>query len=140
MDKYDNGDNTWIGMRNIPGEWCVAYHGVGDGQNSDNVKKITGLIIKSEEFKAGLRQKHKNHPDIYHPGKIVGEGVYITPHIKTAENYAGISNINGKIYKTVLMVRVRPSAIRHCEDSGDFWIVNGIIDEIRPYRILYKKC
>ena len=30
LDKYDNGDNTWIGMRNIPGEWCVAYHGVPD--------------------------------------------------------------------------------------------------------------
>ena len=25
-DKYEN--NTWIGMDNSPGEWCVAYHGV----------------------------------------------------------------------------------------------------------------
>ena len=22
------GDNTWIGMNNSKGEWCVAYHGV----------------------------------------------------------------------------------------------------------------
>ena len=92
-------NNTWIGTRNISGEWSLAYHGVGDGQNSDNVKRITGLIIKSEEFKAGVRQKHKNHPDKYHPEKIVGEGVYITPHIETAENFSGISNINGKIIK-----------------------------------------
>ena len=26
-DKY--GDKTWIGMNNSPGEWSVAYHGVG---------------------------------------------------------------------------------------------------------------
>ena len=24
-DKYDDGDNTWIGMSNAKGEWCVAY-------------------------------------------------------------------------------------------------------------------
>ena len=44
-------------------------------------------------------------------------------------------------YKTVLMVvRVNPSAIRHCSDASDFWVVNGKTDEIGPYRILYKKC
>ena len=58
--------------------------------------------------------------------------------------YAGISDINGKSYKTVLMVRVKPDAIRHCDvcdDSRapyDYWVVNGTTDEIRPYRILYK--
>ena len=57
---------------------------------------------------------------------------------KSSENYAGISDINGEPYKTVLMVRVKPDAIRHCSDSGDYWVVNGNDDEIRPYRILYK--
>ena len=37
------------------------------------------------------------------------------------------------------MVRVKPEAIRGCEDSEDYWVVNGTTDEIRPYRILYKK-
>ena len=37
------------------------------------------------------------------------------------------------------MVRVKPEAIRGCEDSGDYWVVNGTTDEIRPYRILYKE-
>ena len=36
------------------------------------------------------------------------------------------------------MVRVKPKAIRECKDSGDYWVVNGTTDEIRPYRILYK--
>ena len=145
-DKYDNGDNTWIGMENKPGEWCVAYHGVASGQSSDNVKKVTGLICNTQ-FKPGGGQAHANCNDQYHPGKKVGIGVYCTPTIKTAsEQYAGISNINGTNYMTVLMVRVKPSAIRHCDNCTDsrapynYWVVNGTTDEIRPYRILYKKC
>ena len=70
LDEYDDGDNTWIGMSNVDGEWCVAYHGVG--RNSDDVKKITGLIIKSE-FKPGGNQAHSTFQDIFHPGKEVGE-------------------------------------------------------------------
>ena len=141
LDKYEN--NIWIGMENVEGEWCVAYHGVGVGQNSDNVKSITRKIVK-DTFKKGWRQAHCDCDDIFHEGKTVGEGVYCTPTIETAEGYAGISKIepNGDSYKTVLMVRVKPSALRHCEceDAKDYWVVNWTTDEIRPYRILYKKC
>ena len=137
MDKY--GDNTWIGMSNVPGEWCVAYHGVGRGKSSDQVKNVTGLITKTT-FKSGDQQVHRRCNDEYHPGKKVGNGVYCTPNISTAEIYSGISTVNNKSYKTVLMVRVKPEVIRHCSDSGDYWVVNGTTDEIRPYRILYKEC
>ena len=119
MDKYDKGDNTWIGMSNSEKEWCVAYHGVGRFNNSDEIKDISRKIIKGG-FKAGQNQVHKSCKDKYHPGKLVGEGVYCTPHIATAESYSGISIINGKSYKTVLMVRVKPDKIRGCEDSGDY--------------------
>ena len=91
-------------------------------------------------LKAGSGQVHEDCDDIFHKGKKVGRGVYCTPHIKTAEGYSGRSEIiNGVQYSTVLMVRVKPEAIRHCEDSDDYWVVNGTTDEIRPYRILYKK-
>ena len=139
LDKYEN--NIWIGMENKPGEWCVAYHGVGYGQPSDNVKNVTGKIVNSE-LKPGKRQAHSNCKDINHKGKKVGKGVYCTPLIKVAEGYAGISKIpNGDSYKTVLMVRVDPNAIRQCNCpiAKDYWVVNGTTDEIRPYRILYKK-
>ena len=137
--KYDNGDDKWIGMCNGPGEWCVAYHGVGRGQNSNNVKQVTGKICKTT-FKPGGAQAFEDEPDANHPGKLVGKGVYCTPLINTADDYAGISNINGTNYKTVLMVRVKPSAIRFSASQNDYWVVNGTTDEIRPYRILYKKC
>ena len=136
LDKYN--DNTWIGMDNIDGEWCVAYHGVGIGQSSENVKKITRLIYKGS-FKKGQRQAHYYCQDKFHPGNEVGEGVYCTPTIATAEEYAGESTINGKDYLTVLMVRVKPDAIRSCTCEKDYWVVNGTTDEIRPYRILYKE-
>ena len=63
----------------------------------------------------------------------------MTPTIST-QSYAGFSDINGNRYATVLMVRVNPKAIRHCTDSGDYWVVDGTTNQIRPYRILYKKC
>ena len=69
MDKYDNGNNTWIGMQNIDGEWCVAYHGVGRFKDSKTIKDITGKIVKTE-FRAGPNQAHENCYDIYHPGNI----------------------------------------------------------------------
>ena len=139
LDKYE--DNNWIGHNNNPGEWCVAYHGVARGQSPDIVNKIVGLIYKNG-FKPGMRQFHKDCTDINHPGKKVGVGVAFSPSIKCAEQYAGISNINSIKYKTVFMVRVKPSAIRCCNCSNNKdhinWIVNP--DEIRPYRIIYKKC
>ena len=137
LDKYDNGNNNWIGMNNQEGEWCVAYHGVGRYKDSDEVKKITSAIYKTE-FKPGWGQEHNMHDDINHPGQKVGIGVYCTPFVEIAEKFAGICEIKGKSYKTVLMTRVKQSAIRTCEDEKDYWVVNGTKDEIRPYRILYK--
>ena len=139
LDKYDKGNNEWLGMNNSNGEWCVAYHGVARGQSSQNVQTITGKIVKSE-FHPGVNQAHSQHADQYHPGKIVGNGVYCTPLVDVAMKYAGTSVINGLQYKTVLMVRVKPEAIRGCIDVNDYWVVNGTTDEIRPYRILYKQC
>ena len=136
LDKFDH-DNNWIGKNNIPGEWCVAYHGVGYGQSSYNVKFITRLICK-QGFNPGKGQAYCNYPDKYHEGKLVGTGVYCIPKPENAEAYAGVSEYNGKRYKTVLMVRVKPDAIRSYDDN--YWVVNGTWDEIRPYRILYKEC
>ena len=144
-NKYDNGDNTWIEMNNCPGEWCVAYHGVEVGQSSNEIQYIIGKINKMS-FKKGNSQVHANCPDIYHPGKKVGTGIYCSPIFKTASNFVGITCINGVRYKTLLQVRVNPVAIRHCNkcfysrDPFNYWVVNGTPDEIRPFRILYKKC
>ena len=149
MDLFDDGNNDWIGMCNSKDEWCVAYHGVGRYKSSDEVKGITGKIIKGEKTKfiTGPNQYHSGCKDIYHDNKEinadnkVGNGAYCTPTIKTAEDYSGVSVINGVSYKTVLMVRVKPDAIRGCtcDYAKDYWVVDGTTDTIRPYRILYKR-
>ena len=125
-------------MNNSKGEWNVAYHGVAHNKTSDQIKKITGLIYTSS-FKAGLRQQYRDYNDKNHKGKKVGIGVYCTPLIEEAEFYAGVSEINGNKYKTVLMVRVKPDSIRCPEGIENYWVVNGTTEEIRPYRILFKK-
>ena len=138
--KFDNGNNTWIGNNNSKGEWAVAYHGVGCGQSSENVQRIIRYIFNSG-FRPGVRQIYENFEDLNHKGKKVGRGVVFSPLIKEAEDYSGVSILNGIKYKTVIMVRIKPSAIRSCNFNNlTFWIVNGTCDEVRPYRILFKKC
>ena len=140
LGKYS--EDCWLDMYDQEGEWVIAYHGVGSGLKSDEVKYITSSII-NKGFKIGKRHPHKDCPDAFHKGEKVGEGVYCTPFINVAEAYAGVSIINECKYKTVIMARVKPWARRHCnlcEESKkyQYWAVNE--DEIRPYRILYKKC
>ena len=124
-------------MDNTEGEWCVAYHGLCRGLPSDEVKRITGIIAKRDKLRPGENQVYEDDDDSNHPGNKVGRGVYVTPRIEIAEKYAGNSEINGALYSTVLMLRVNPSALRYSEDEPDYWVLES--DEIRPYRILYKK-
>ena len=140
FDKYSN--DQWLDMQNKEGEWVVAYHGVGNLVNPKDVNAIPKSIYE-QGFKVGKRQAHKDCEDYFHPGQKVGEGIYCTPRIDIAEQYAGNSELNGVEYKTVIMCRVNPKARRHChkcEESrvNEYWVVNGTPDEIRPYRILYK--
>ena len=112
LKVYDvYGDNTWIGMNNSKGEWCVAYHGVARGQEKKEVSRITGLITKSG-FKPSAGGKATNDPDSRHPGKTCGLGVYCSPDISYAESYAGITEFNGEKYKCALMLRINPEKIR----------------------------
>ena len=133
------GDDAWIGNTYSKREWAVAYHGVGRGQSSEEIKRIIGIIIKGG-FRQGYNQVHEDCPDINHPGKNVGKGVFFSSSIKTAEMYAGIIKINEQKYKTILMVRVKPNAIRKCNClfNDELFVVNGTVDEVRPYRILFK--
>ena len=132
-------DNTWIGMNNSPGEWWVAYHGVARGQKPDEVAKITGIIYKTT-FKSSTWGKATDDPDLRHPGKTCGLGVYVTPDIAYAEGYSGVTEFNGERYKCVLMLRIKPDKIRQSTSHPKEYILEPTTDEIRPYRILLKKC
>ena len=145
MNKYKN--DIWIGMENVKGEWCVAYHGVGGVYPSEEINIETLTSIMNEGLKENKEnfQRHQNCPDVYHRGKKVGRGIYCSPYVNTAKKFAGRTILNGKKYYTVFMLRVKPKKIRHCENCEDsrepncFWVLNGEnFNEVRPYRILFK--
>jgi hypothetical protein len=135
LERYDCGCDNWI-EKNSRDEWCVAYHGI-TGPN-DVSKHIINQII-TRGFKEGRGQVIQDDDDIFHPGQKVGTGIYFTPSIKTAEHYSTAINFGDEKYKTVLMVRVKPDKIRQSAKNDYFWVVNGNDDEVRPYRILFKK-
>ena len=136
MDVYK--DNTWLGNNNCKGEWCVAYHGVADGQSPKEVVNITGKICEGG-FKPSKSGKCTCDDDLRHPGKKCGLGVYCSPDINYAERYAGITELNNEKYKCVLMLRINPSKIRQSKTYPKEYILDANPDEIRPYRILLKK-
>ena len=129
LNEYDN-DNTWIGNNNSVGEWPVAYHGT-------NLNSAVSILVNG--LRKGNRQAFKNDININKKSifgeKYIGEGVYLTPLIKTADHYS--APVNG--YKCVLMCRVNPDKIRIPQNENNYWILNGDFNEIRPYRLLIKK-
>ena len=137
LDVY--GDNTWIGMNNSKGEWCVAYHGVARREPKEEVSRITGLIVTSG-FKSSTWGAATNDEDKRHPGTKCGLGVYCSPDINYAEDYAGVTEFNQENYKCVLMLRINPEKIRQSSSWPKEYILEPHTDEIRPYRILLKKC
>ena len=149
IGKY--GDDTWLGMANIAGEWCVAYHGVADMRKPKEVTEAIGSIIRpgliskpdkppKSGFKPSTGGKITNDPDLRHPGQTCKLGVYCSPDIEYAERYAGITEFNGEKYKCALMLRVNPQKIRQSTIWPKEYILNPDINEIRPYRILLKNC
>ena len=140
-DKYDNGNNDWLAANGNKNEWAVAYHGIGTKLGYD-LEDATNKIVAGG-FKAGKGQYYANDEDENHPGEKVGIGVYSTPNPKEMEKYAKKSKtktiINGKTFMMAFMMRVKPDKIRYSKRKPEYWVLNGTIDEIRPYRILVKE-
>jgi hypothetical protein len=118
-DKYE--DCKWLGCQgNSNAEWAVSYHGT---------KISCAEPIAKEGLKPGINN-------------VYGVGVYCTPNISTAEQYAPTfeNPITHKKYKIVFQNRVKPSAIIKCKTKGgpdDYWYVeNG--EDIRPYSLCIK--
>ena len=139
LGKYDKNDD-WLSYDGRKGEWCIAYHGVAQSQNSNEVKKVVNLIAK-HNLKKGSGQYYKDYIDCRHPPNKVGEGVYCTPNpeVVIKDNYAGIAEVNNEKYYMAYMLRVNPAKIRCAEEKKDYWVLNGNENEIRPYGILIKK-
>ena len=134
-DKYDNGDNSWIGFNNSKGEWCIGYFGIGN-------TKSGGHLFQSENFyinnSIGTKQKFKDCINSFHFKNKIGEGIIVTPKPEIMEENCEIFEFNGTKYKIGFMTRLNPTKIICPEGQDNYWIINGSDKEIRPYRILIK--
>ena len=118
--KYDNKNNDWLSYDNRPGEWCIAYSGLGG-----NIKKNT--------------KSYEEDDDLKNYGKKVGSGVICYTRAKIMMENTEEVNANGVNYKIGLMLRVNPGKIRKPSSDKNVWVVNGTSDAIRPYGILLRK-
>jgi len=135
-DKYDKGNNTWLGNENKSGEYAVAYIGLNGIKNLSQIYKNLNFENKSLFCNVKDIRNKGILNSIF--GKNCGKGVLIFQNPKYSENYSSILNINGIQIKILLMCRVDPKKIRQPEIFQACWILNSNPEEIRPYRILIK--
>ena len=136
LNRYEN--DNWLGNDGKEGEWAVAYHGFGKSYSGNNLKNLIKTIVH-DNLRPGSGQAYSGSNDKRHPGKICGNGVYITPNINVAHSYAGILPLGEKTYNIIIMVRVNTKYIREPESAQDYWIVDGNSNQLRPYRLLIKE-
>jgi len=144
-DKYTHNGapcNQWISMDGNPLEWAVGFHGTKD---------MAADPITTSGFIAGGGQAYMNSTCTV-TNQTVGYGIYMSPHIETAESYCTEFTVGTDRYKLAFQCRLEPSAIRipaktgdhsasHPNDpdwDNDYWVVNDS-SNIRPYGILLKK-
>ncbi len=135
-DKYDFGNNNWLGYTNGVGEFAVAYYGINNTFNK---------TFNKEQNSKGLMGNHEsgetfvNTNNIRNPGHKCEIGAYFYKDPNIAENSCEIINIGGFGYKIMFMCRVNPFKIRQPENFQDCWILSPTPDEVRPYKVLIKR-
>ena len=125
--RYDK-DDIWLGKENKEGEWPVAYHGVGKGNNV--LKDL--LSILNESFKDFSEISKKN--------KETGKKIQLFKKINDAEKQAekikfGDSNLK---IQFIFMTRVNPVKLKEFDSFPSNFKMNRTYEEVRPYRLLYK--
>nr|BAN41245.1 hypothetical protein, conserved [Entamoeba invadens] len=119
LGKYDDGDDTWLGMSNSKGEWAVSYHGT-DPKFADSICK--------NGFKVGDNNAY-------------GDGVYCSPCFETAASYSKDKiDDEGNKFKIVFQNRVKTDEINYADKKrgpSDYWYMDP--KNIRPYGICIIK-
>ncbi len=129
-------------MKNIKGEWWVAYHGVGRNNNSNKNKEITKDIVNNG-FIISPNQFHNNYNNINELSKEeyykVGKGLCLTDKISIPLQYSGIiEHLNHRYYIT-FMCRDCLNKVRISQLNKNYFVVDPNENCVRPYRILLKE-
>ena len=132
-EKFDFGNDDWLGNKNKLGEFAVAYYGINN-LNQNSTSTVKSLMGNNQTGKTFVKVKN-----IRKPGSNCKSGAYFFKNPKFAENSSQIITIGGFEYKIMFMCRVNPSKIMVPENFKDCWILAPTPDEVRPYKILIKK-
>jgi hypothetical protein len=139
-DKYPQ-DKLWLGMKNTPGEWAVAYHGTDDFAAKGIAHQ--GLLhskVTADKFEAEAIRKAGSKADV--------KGIYLATHCEGgADRYAPtfpVKNNDGKTTKYHMVFQCRVEPYKYTEHDGPVVTVGKalrVFDEkaIRPYGILLKE-
>ena len=140
--QYDNGNNNWLDYNNNYNEYAIAYYGLNNHLDDKNLM-ISDLNVYANDIKKLIKDNFYQDQidERNNQQKKCGEGICLYQDPIIAENTARIIEIPGYgiSIKIILMCRVKPSKIRQPKNFSGFWILNPTPDEIRPYRILFKK-
>jgi ubiquitin len=121
------GSDAWLGRtgKGDNGEWPVSYHGTSR-HNAKTIAEVGYDLSKGIRF-------------------LFGNGVYSTPSVEVAEQYAQEFELNGTKYKVILQNRINPNpenlvVIPASRNGmrGDYFVSKRDADVI-PYGILIKK-
>lgn len=115
LGKYENDD--WLGSENSSNEWPVSYHGTKH-------HVVQSIAHTGYDLTKGVRS-------------LYGRGIYSTPNINVAKDYATEFSVNNNRYYVVLQNRVKPKAMikrtaSEVGDQGEYWISPDEKD-IQPY-------
>ncbi|CAG8749202.1 15032_t:CDS:1, partial [Dentiscutata heterogama] len=115
--KYDDGDDKWLGISK--NSWPVSYHGTAK-HNARTIAKDGYSLSKGKRFS-------------------YGRGIYSSPEIHIAEEYAEKFVFEGNTYVLVFQNRVNPARLqRFPVGNGEYWLSEKE-EDIRPYRICIKR-
>lgn len=125
--KYET--DVWLGQKgnrlfSSPGEWPVSYHGTSN-KNSASIAEAGYNASKCVR-------------------EVYGKGIYSSPELATAEDYAVSFELEGIRYRTVVQNRVNPQSLVKIKGVlcggklTEYWISPNESD-VRPYGILIKK-
>ena len=141
-ENKEDEDGKWL-FEKKDSKWANAYLGFNQEKNSKNkiiLKTFTikdylyDLVTKNEMLE--IFERKIDFDDIRHKSKKYEKGIYLNSKIENVENDSGIVTIGDKIYKLLLMVRVKIDEISQPKNK-DVWVLDKKF--IRVYRILLKE-
>ncbi|KAF0436911.1 ubiquitin-domain-containing protein [Gigaspora margarita] len=144
LNKYEG--NNWLGVKGrktkyetSPNEWPVSYHAtsrIGSKSMADiGYEMIKGKNKLRKKFLGCFCCFKSNNQKQLQFEFEFENGIYTTPDVKLAEEFATRFSYEGENYLVMFQNRVNPNTL---VKAGDFWLLPKV-EDVRTYGICIKK-